>query len=637
MKLGRIAIPVVGTLLLAATNGIGANPAAAAAPLGVALPMTTVAALAADDVNARVFLSGGPGSSAVLVADRAGVVTNTLTSEPGVTDLVLTPDSSALYLARTDDGVIAQMDPGALNEVRTFATGGCPENLALDGNRLWFSTSCGTAGWLGSVNLTTGGVTHYFAGVSQPLTDLAVSSAAPDRLLSIALATGDTLSLYDTSGPTPNLLAARSVGASEQIVITPNGQNVMIGHSTWAGTLSMADLTVAPYVFDGGFGLAATPGSDGLLVVGVGQGVVGVDATWQQRHSYGLPSGYTVVRQGVALSADSSQLYAVGDGPGGLRLFPLADPRSSQTVIDARIDGFRTHHRVNDTILWITGLHTIDDGAGVWNIPDASISVTRTDAQGTKDLGVFTTNSSGEFTFTDTPVSRGRVTFQFSYAGTSTLLGQVATASVDVLGVPAGVNVSAEPALYGHPDPVTIHVRRPIVHRWVTVYATESGGSEDRIRRVHLSNSGNARFSYRFTRFTKIRVSTTGDPLYAPGSATTAVRVAPLLAAVVARATSHRGTHYRVPTTVNPLLLVRATPHQSPKICALVVAEARKNRRWVYIGHSTGCIHFAGGRRAGAVYVGDRFAGLALRFQWSTGHLPTSRSGVSRWVYVTFY
>jgi hypothetical protein len=142
-----LALAVLAAGLL--TAGLPGPAQAAAAPTATPLSLPAVS----DVVSAgdRVFVSGGPSSTDVVVASATGAVVGTLSGLPGPSDLLLSGDRQTLYVALPSASAIAAFDTGSLVELARYDTGAgeCPSSLALTGRYLWFGYGCG--GWDGNI------------------------------------------------------------------------------------------------------------------------------------------------------------------------------------------------------------------------------------------------------------------------------------------------------------------------------------------------------------------------------------------------------------------------------------------------------------------------------------------------------
>jgi sugar lactone lactonase YvrE len=126
----------------------GAAQAAAEATVTV-LPFTNpVDVVATGD---RVFVSGGFGTSQVVVTDAAGAVTGTLDGLVDPFDLQLSHDGTVLYVAERGSRRIAAYDTGSLARSAVYDADDaeCPTNLAVTERFVWFGYGCDQ--WGGSI------------------------------------------------------------------------------------------------------------------------------------------------------------------------------------------------------------------------------------------------------------------------------------------------------------------------------------------------------------------------------------------------------------------------------------------------------------------------------------------------------
>src|SRR2546422_11638918 len=89
----------------------------ASADPGHSLPLTTYFAMLVDGAHQHVFVTGGFGSSGILVVDFNGNLLQTIPNEPSPAGMVLSQDGSALYVALQGQSGIDQIDPGSLTKV----------------------------------------------------------------------------------------------------------------------------------------------------------------------------------------------------------------------------------------------------------------------------------------------------------------------------------------------------------------------------------------------------------------------------------------------------------------------------------------------------------------------------------------
>lgn len=199
-----LAAALVGSLPLI---GAGAGTAAAE-ETSVALPSTSFRDIVVDGVHDRVFVSDPTGGS-IVVTDYAGAVVQQITAEEGAAGLVLSADSTKLYVALSTVGAIAEIDTVTLTETDRYPTGAdtSPQSLAMAGGKLWFGYTVGSSGGIGSLDvassapaatLVPSGRYWYYAPA------LASSPADPNVLVAGEEGVSPaSLAVYDTAAAWP--------------------------------------------------------------------------------------------------------------------------------------------------------------------------------------------------------------------------------------------------------------------------------------------------------------------------------------------------------------------------------------------------------------------------------------------------
>jgi hypothetical protein len=193
---------------------LGLGTTTAAADTSTSLPISSYRDMAVDAAHQHVFLSDPFGSS-ILVTDYDGQVVQQISGEAGAWGMVLSSDSSTLYVALRDAGAIAAIDTTTLQETARYDTGtgagayAGPTSLAQAGGKLWFGYSVDSwNGALGSLDLsgaqpvvTRGQGLDTFRGSPR----LAATPQDPDTL--VADRVDEVLELWGT--PETHLALAR--------------------------------------------------------------------------------------------------------------------------------------------------------------------------------------------------------------------------------------------------------------------------------------------------------------------------------------------------------------------------------------------------------------------------------------------
>jgi hypothetical protein len=159
---------------------------------------------------------------------------------------------------------------------------------------------------------------------------------------------------------------------------------------------------------------------------------------------------------------------------------------------------------------------------------ETPITITRT-AAGSASVKTFTvsTDSTGNFTLTDTPPAIGQYTYAAAYGGTSTISPATATQSVKVTLNPAVLTISGPPNVaYESTIHVTAHLGPTATNRTVAIYARPIGSKTSvLLRKGRVDSKGDLTASYKAGHSTRFSVVFAGDAADAAGTATRTVTV----------------------------------------------------------------------------------------------------------------
>jgi hypothetical protein len=216
------------------------------------LSLAGVGDLVVDTVHGQEFVSGGVADDTVVVADPEGRVVHRIQGLPSASRMVLSSDSSTLYVAEFWADAIAAVDTRTFQIIHTFSTGGAirPFSLAFTAGTLWYSgfddSVTESPPVIGAFDPVNG--THYprlwnYGHEEIPI--LTSSPAAEGKLLALATA---SLTVFDaTGGPEPTLsIHAQDAGInSRQTAFTPDGSDLVISGGYHAGStlLRLDDLS----------------------------------------------------------------------------------------------------------------------------------------------------------------------------------------------------------------------------------------------------------------------------------------------------------------------------------------------------------------------------------------------------------
>ncbi|MET9763876.1 Ig-like domain repeat protein [Streptomyces sp. NPDC006372] len=452
----RLAATLSAALLAGTGLTVAAAPAAhAAASDAVAkLPISSYSALAVDNVHQRVFVADSNvgyylNSGTIAVYNFEGERLTTLTTNQAhVSGLAVSADGSKLYAGLRDRVEAYDTTTYERTVLAYVSTDTCGRELAQSGGQLWFTTpyasstsQCATSetqldGFVNGVHTRTGWNDYG---------DLLLEAGPGNRMLMgqprNAKAADPFVAVYDTGDSAIVRKAARRFADGQgdgalnlkDLAFSADGNKVALADAT-AGTrlLNSDDLSDAATGYrplpdgatagavafsgDGKYiarGASATGAVPDLLVQPADPG----DSTAPLEFVFeGSLDGDRVVPRGMEWSADGSRLFAVTtDTAGGQYWLHVIKPPAVQ--YDTRFTGDLTHspgQAVAGEPLAVRGRLEQDGPAPAEPL---KVKATRTDADGTHDLGTATVKADGTFTVLDEPDLVGEATYTVSYLG----------------------------------------------------------------------------------------------------------------------------------------------------------------------------------------------------------------------------
>ena len=335
--------------------GVGPASAAPATNDGrTPLPLASFYAIAADPAHGHEFITGGPGSTVLVIADASGVVVKTLNGLPGAAGMALSPDGSTLYVGLSQGNGIAAVDTASF-ATRTvdLGTGLCPNHLAVAAGLVWFGSECEDdfTDTLHSVDPATGQV-HAFGGRGVYADELSASPLArPDMLMVSDSGYLSRLRVTGGAAPTVAVAATRQVTTDriDDMVVTSDGTKVIAagtdaGHDQVFGTqlLGLVDaypaarMPNAVALREDGTVAAGSSDQDGdnpdVQMYAPGQ------TTFSGQYDFGGATSSPNHPAARGLAFGATHLYAVSvDGDtGALSLRVLADNAPSRPPVNTR-------------------------------------------------------------------------------------------------------------------------------------------------------------------------------------------------------------------------------------------------------------------------------------------------------------
>ncbi|WP_406451961.1 hypothetical protein OG782_17410 [Streptomyces sp. NBC_00876] len=434
-----LAAALAGSLPLIVT-GAGT---ATAEETGVALPSASFRDIAVDGVHDRVFVSD-PAGGTIVVTDYAGEVVQQITAEEGAAGLVLSADSTKLYVALSTAGAIAEIDTATLTETRRYPTGADtePQNLAMAGGKLWFGYTVAGAGGIGSLDvassapeaaLVPSGRYWYYAP------SLATSPADPNVLVAGEEGVSPaSLAVYDTAAgdlqkrTERSFISSPSISYLNDFAVTADGQSVIVAANNPSDHLvvRLSDLSSNGSYSSWQFPNAVAVAADGTVATGADGDFVKTyrpGATWPAFREYVVND---LQRDGLAWAPDENRLFAIsgfsyGSAP-TLHVLPDAGKLDTTLSLQAPATSPRGKDLTVTGQLWAAG-EPFPAGTAV--------EVTRTDAANPAGTPVGTfpvSTTTGEFTITERPRATGDITYSATYKGDGGHLPATARATVTI-------------------------------------------------------------------------------------------------------------------------------------------------------------------------------------------------------------
>jgi DNA-binding beta-propeller fold protein YncE len=464
---------VVAALAIAPTATAGDPVATTTLPLG------SYYDLAVDSSTNRVFVSGGPGSSTIIVLDYDGNVTGAIPDQPGASDLVVNPATSRLYVALQDEGKTSMINTATLAEVQR-TTGAIGWNPVIAGGRIWYSNGSDGIVSVG-LDLTSPMTYSEFGTYPASLGTLASASGNANVLAAAAVgASPSALFTYSLSGGMPSLLAPGNGGSNlGDIALSPDGSHVF---TAAAAPYELQDFRTSDLELLTTYPTGPYPGgvdvsSGGGLVGASTEGEVFVFAVGssdlRNRFTIGSFEGGLVNGSSVAFAPDGKRLFAVTGGGGPpVKFRVLHDSDLFGATLTLRTTTPLVKHPVT-----ISGDLTFMDGAAA-GVP---VEITLVDELGTRTpIATVNTDGAGHYSYTD-PLSLpavGTYTYEASWEGDEThgeaiaekmVLAQKSTPVLKV-------TVSDAKIRFGQSITVRVHLTGGLSNTEVAVYAEDVHG-----------------------------------------------------------------------------------------------------------------------------------------------------------------
>jgi hypothetical protein len=314
---------------------------------------TNGAWLAVDPSGQHVFVSGGAGTSSIVVLNYSGQIVNTITGEGGASQMAVDTANHTLYVALHDQTAISEINTQTLIETKRFSTAPYPNptSLVIAGGKLWFSCyQSDGEGCHGIVSADLDG-TNMSAAISGWFFAAVLAAGGPGNDL---LAVADTyqepsdVTVYNVSGSTPSqvsdLAFSQRPAFVDDMAFDPSGQNLLLtaGSPYYVESLSTSDMLPSGQYPIGPYPTAVALTANGQYVAGGRDTNTGDDVfvyragtttpvrTWQ----VGNDNGAGLLGHGLAFTPDGSRLFAIAEDAttGHLAFHVLSSPTTPLTA-----------------------------------------------------------------------------------------------------------------------------------------------------------------------------------------------------------------------------------------------------------------------------------------------------------------
>jgi hypothetical protein len=522
---------------------LAGSTATAQADSSTQLPFTTSngAWLAVDPSGGHVFVSGGPGTSSIVVLNFAGQIVKTIAGQGGASQLAVDTATHTLYAALHDQTAISEIDTQKLTETKRFSTAPYPDpsSLVIAGGKIWFSCFQNDGeGCHGLVSADLDGSNMAVAGapVANWFFATTLTAGGPGNKY---LAAADTyqeppdVDVYDVSGASPTLVSHihnpdGGTGFVNDMAFDPTGANLLLtaGAPYYVESLSTSTLLSSGQYPTGPYPISVAITADGKFVAGGIDTNNGPDLfvypvgnetpvrTWQVG-----ADNLSGIDHGLAFSPDAKELFAVAadSATGHLAFHVLSSPTVALTATTTSLA------RVTPSSGTVKYGSPASLKVQVTGAPSGKIDLYATPSGGTKTLLTTGTLSSGAASFNVQP--RQNTTYSAvleqgtTYASSTSLdvsvdvapLVSVSTRNrgkTRVHGIRVSkiqLNAKVNPARPS--EPVVFAVQRRAHRRWRADVSGQVPTASNGTARVYFVTNRHAEF--------RVRVQYAGDSNYA--------------------------------------------------------------------------------------------------------------------------
>lgn len=508
---------------------VAVSTAPAVADSAKTLSLSSAGDVLVDGVHQRVYISD-PSGGRLVVTDYSGTVQKTLLDLRGVDGLALSADSGQVYAAVADSDRIVAVNTTTYALSASYPIGADnPQTLGAAGGKLWFGYSEGTAGHLGSLDLSgpdpvvTLGQEGDHSWTRSPL----IGSDPAASVIALGQRESSAVAVYDVSSGSAVLQAQADLGNEasnlRDLDVSPDGTEVVTasGAPYYHPVFSTTDLHKLLQYPSGAYGSSVDIGPKGVVAAGTfswydpdlhiyEQGSTTPIREYDYPNTGNSSGGDTQVDGALAWAPDGSRVFAVSvnsEGVYSLRAF--TDPTKYLPKLTVSAPAKATRAKKLTVTGKLTSAKALPAGT--------PLTVTRTDIDSPKGkaLPAVKTAAGGAYSFTDTPPDGGTVKYTVTYAGDATHVKVSASDSVAVSRNATKLTLNRNGKLYAYGTHVsfTAHLGSTYKNRTVAIYADPFGGDKPKklIKSGKVNSKGDLSVTVSMTRDTAVSAVFSGD------------------------------------------------------------------------------------------------------------------------------
>ncbi|MGW6742454.1 YncE family protein [Streptomyces sp. NPDC055025] len=509
------------TALAVFFSSVVLSVAAAGPASAVTATIGSPAGIVVDGIGQRVFV-GDDTNDRIIAADYSGKLLDSVSGIDGIFDLALSDDGTTLYAAARVSHEIVALDAATLDIKARYpvATSIGPLYVEFTGGKAWFTyeDQLNGHGNLGSVDpadgtdpVTLGQLSRDSGVGGGPFLD---SDLSAPGLLAVGATdffdmTKDLMAVVDVSGATPQVTAWHngdySLNYVSDIDLVPGSPQVLVDGTDRHAYADEKFTAAGAYPA----GQRADIAPNGL-VAQISDAKVSVYRPGATKPIRTYAADTSV----LAWAPDASRIFALVSSPGGYTLKALTDPTLNVPSLTVNAPSTATR----GSKLTVTGKLS----ATVPLPSGAKLQLTRSDLESPqgKSLPALTPKADGSYTFTDTPLAGGTVTYKVAYAGDAAHMAVSASDKVTVPLTKPTLTLNKNGSVYNYGTDVsfTAHLGSTYKNRTVEIWANPFGGDKPNklLKTGTVNSSGNISATVDMTRDTEVTAVFKGDTRIAP-------------------------------------------------------------------------------------------------------------------------